>query len=151
MTIDEIRRSLPNGFHDSDILSLHIDYLKGEVTFLMDIDLSSPDMEVDESSRIGELKLSGLLYCVIEPPAYSLGKDYIFCEDRLWITSDSSDFSLLKERAKLPEPMPDGGFRHWFFISSHKCLIYVAAMDATFQWREKIASMAEHGYSEHLV
>lgn len=137
MTIEEIRRSLPNGFHDSDILGIQIDYLRGEVIFLMDIDLSSPDMEVDESSRIGELKLSGLLYCVIEPPAYALAKEYIFCEDRLSVVSDSSDFSLLKECPKLPKPIPDGGFRHWFFISSHNCFIYVAAMNAAFQWKKE--------------
>ena len=137
MTIEEIRRSFPNGFHDSDILGIHIDYLRGEVIFLMDIDLSSPDMEVDEPNRTGELKLSGLLYCVIEPPDYSLAKEYVFCEDRLWIASDSSDFSLLKECPKLPEPIPDGGFRHWFFISGHNCFIYVAAMSAAFQWKDK--------------
>jgi hypothetical protein len=137
VTIEEIGGSLPNGFHDSDILAINIDYAKGEVTFLVEIDFSSPDEKVEEAGRIGELKLTGLLYCVIEPPAYSLSKEYLFCKDSLWIASDSSDFSLLKACPKLPEPIPDGGFRHWFFISSHNCFIYVAAMGAALQWREE--------------
>ena len=53
-------------------------------------------------SRCGELKLTGLLYCVIEPPSYTLAKEYVFAEDKLWISGDSSDFSELKECPKLP-------------------------------------------------
>ena len=108
---------------------------RGEVTFLIDVDLTSPDEKIDPSRR-GELKLTGLLYCVIEPPRHSFEKEYIFEADELWITSDSSDFSVLKECPKLPDPIPEGGFRHWFFISSHNCFIYVAAMDASFGWKD---------------
>jgi hypothetical protein len=135
MTIEEVGNLLPNGFHDSDILGISIDYVRGEVTFLINVDLTSPDEKVEVPSRHGELKLTGLLYCVIEPPHHSFEKEYIFEEDELWITSDSSDFSVLKECPTLPEPIPDGGFRHWFFISSHNCFIYVAAMDASFLWK----------------
>lgn len=136
MTIEEIGDTLPNGFHDSDILGINIDYVRGEVTFLIDVDLTSPDEKVEVTSRHGELKLTGLLYCVIEPPGYSLTNEYVPAEDKLWITGDSSDFSELKECPKLPEPIPDGGFRHWFFISSHNFFIYVAAMNAGFQWKD---------------
>lgn len=137
MTIEEIGDSLPNGFHDSDILGISIDYVRGEATFLIDVDLTLPGEKVEVPNRHGELKLTGLLYCVIEPPGYSLAKEYVFCEDRLWITGDSGDFGELKEYPKLPEPIPDGGFRHWFFISSHNCFIYVAAMDAGFKWLDR--------------
>jgi len=135
MTIDTISDSLPNGFHDADICSIHIDYVKEEALFLIDIDLSSPEEKVEAPSRQGELKLTGLLYCVIEPPSGSYSKEYICGEDKLWIVSDSSDFSVLKNCPKLPEPLPDNSFRHWFFISSHNCFIYVAAMDASFRWK----------------
>lgn len=135
MTIDEIGDTLPNGFHDADILSIHLDYVKEESSFLIDIDLSEPDVRVEVSSRQALLKLTGLLYCVIEPPHCSFTKEYIPGEDKLWITSDSSDFSGLKDCPKLPAPLPANSFRHWFFISSHNCFIYVAAMDASFQWK----------------
>ena len=136
MTIEEVGNTLPNGFHDSYILGISIDYVSGEATFLIDVDLTSPEEKVEIPSRHGELKLTGLLYCVIEPPGYSLAKEYVFCEDKLWIAEDSSDFKELKEHPELPEPIPDGGFRHWFFISSHNCFIYVAAMNASFNWMD---------------
>jgi hypothetical protein len=136
MTIDEIRRSLPNGFHDSDICSINIDYVKEEATFLIDVDLTSPDGPVDISHLEGLLKLTGLLYCVIEPPAVGFSKGYVSDPDKLWIASDSSDFSLLYSSPKLPEPLSDGAFRHWFFISSQNSFIYVAAVDASFEWKE---------------
>ena len=134
MTIDEVSHTLPNGFHDSYVLSISIDYVRGEVTFLMDVDLTSPDEKVEMPRRHGELKMTGLLYCVIEPPGYSLSEEYVFTEDKLWIAGESSDFSELKECPKLPEPIPDGGFRHWFFDSHHNSFIYVGAMNASFQW-----------------
>ena len=135
MTIEEVGDLLPNGFHDSAILGISIDYLRGEVTFLIDVDLTSPDEKIEPPSRHGELKLTGLLYCVIEPPRHSFERDYLFEADKLWITSDSSDFTVLKERPTLPDPIPDGGFSHWFFINSHNSFIYVAAMDASFEWK----------------
>lgn len=135
MTIDEISDSLPNGFHDADICSISLDYVKKESVFLIDVDLSLPDVEVETPSRQGELKLTGLLYCVIEPPAVTFSNEYISEKTKLWVVSDSSDFSVLKDCPNLPEPLPDGSFRHWFFISTHNCFIYVAAMDAMFQWK----------------
>ena len=134
MTIEEISDALLNGFHDSHILRIGIDYVRGEVIFLIDVDLSSLDEEVPR--RHGELKLTGLLYCVIEPPSYSLSKEYVFAEDRIWLSADSSDFSELNEYPKLPEPIPDGGFKHWFYDNNHNSFIYVAAMNAGFEWCE---------------
>lgn len=136
MTIDEITDTLPNGFHDAYVFRISIDYAAGEVTFLIEVDLSSPHEKVDVNARRGELKLTGLFYCAIEPPVYSLSREYVFAEERLWLSADSSDFSELKECPKLPEPIPDGGFRHWVYDSTHNSFIYVAAMNAGFQWCE---------------
>src|ERR1043166_6037616 len=136
MTIDEIRKTLPNGFHDSFILGINIDYVKTTATFLIAVDLSSPDEEVEITSRNGTLTLTDLLYCVIEPPAYGFTNEFVPEEDKLWLTADSSDFSSLKDCPKLPDPLPYNSFRHWFFISSHNCFIYVAAMHASFDWVE---------------
>lgn len=136
MTIDEISAGLASGFHDAHVLRISIDYVAGEVTFLIDVDLTLPREKVDVPVRRGELKLEGLLYCVIEPPRYSLPKEYLFFDDYLWLTADSSDFSELKEFPQLPEPIPEGGFKHWFYDSNHNSFIYVAAMNAVFQWCE---------------
>jgi hypothetical protein len=137
MTIHEVRKNLPNGFHDSDICSISIDYVRGEAIFLIDVDLSGPEGKVEPSSRFGELQLKGLLYCVIEPPRFGgFTKEYAPSDSRLWIASDSSDFSILKNSPVLPEPLPDNSFRHWFFISSDNSFIYVAAMNANWVWKD---------------
>ena len=137
MTIDDIKRTLPNGFHDSDILSININYQRAEASFFIDVDLSSPSEKVELLNRHGELKIEGLLYIGIDPPApHGFSKEYVFDPDKLWIANDSSDFNELKNIPKLPEPLPNGGFRHWFFISSHNCFIYIAGMTASFRWSD---------------
>ena len=139
MNIDEIKNSLPNGFHDAESLRICIDYAHETADFLIDFDLSSPDSDMEVSSRQGLLKLSGLLYCVIEAskssssiPEYMPGGD-----DKLWIASDSSDFGVLTDLPLLPDPLPENSFRHWFFITSHNSFIYVAAMNASFEWKDE--------------
>lgn len=134
MTIDEISRTLPNGFHDSDILSINIDYVEATATFLIRVDLCSPDEEVEITSRSGVMKLTGLLYCVIEPTTLSLTNPVVHPVREMWISADSSDFSELNEPPKLPSPLPEKSFRHWFFDSNGNLFIYVAAMDASFCW-----------------
>lgn len=136
MTIEESGNSLPNGFHNSEIRSIYLDYEKAEATFLMEIDRSSPNREKREFPRQGRLKLKKLLYFVIDPPAVSFVTDNGLRKGKLWVTSDSSDFNLFKKCPQLPTPFPDGSFQHWFFLSNQNCFIYIAAMDASFQWKE---------------
>jgi hypothetical protein len=135
MTIEEIDGSLPNGFHDADITGIQIDYVRREAIFTLEVDVSSLETGTRERSyRPAELKLSGLLYLIIEPPDRPFGEEEFARGSKPWITADSSDFGLLESVPVLPEPLPPGGFRHWFFNSRHNCFIYVAAMDAGFEW-----------------
>ena len=134
MTIEEISSSLPNGFHDSEICSLHLDYERAEASLLMDIDFSSPNGATAESTRQGILKLKGVLYFVIEAPGVNVGEDENGQSEKLWVTGDSSDFSVLKGAPQLPVSLPEGSFRHWFFLSNLNCFMYVAAREASFQW-----------------
>lgn len=129
MTIDEIGDTLPNGFHDSDVVGINIDFVKETAEFLIEVDLCSPYEEVEIASRNGVMKLMGLHYLVFEPPSHALGGS------KLWLTADSSDFSRLKEPPSLPS-IPESSFQHWFFDSNHNCFIYVAAMGASFSWVE---------------
>jgi hypothetical protein len=122
-------------FHDAEICGISIDYVKEEASFSINVDLSDPDREVDPPSRIGCLKLTGLLYCVIDSPgAQGFSGEYVPSDSRLWITGDSSDFSLLKNPPPLPDPLPENSFRHFFYNSNDNNLIYVAAMNAEWEW-----------------
>jgi len=143
MDIEEIGRTLPNGFHDAEIRSMTIDYSKPEATFVLYIPTGTPETGTWEPFRLGALKLEGLLYCVIEPPGYTMKQDSPPVEDFVpeadypWLTADSSDFGQLKSYPALPEPLPVGGFRHWFYDCNHNSFIYVAATNANFEWRDR--------------
>ena len=72
MTLDELAATLPNGFHDSEVNGLRIDYIRREVTIDLVVwvdDHLSDDPGDRESYRPGSLTLSGLHFCCIEPPS----------------------------------------------------------------------------------
>ena len=137
MNIEEIADTLPNGFHDALVRGISLDYERREVVFALDVwvgDLDSDDPAAREEYRCGVLKLSGLLYFVVEPPDVPAEQLRLGEEGSLWLTADSSDFGELKSYPKLPEPLPGGGFRHWFFVSDLNCFMYIAATAASFVW-----------------
>ena len=71
MTLNELAETLPNGFHDSRVVTIMVDYARRELRFGMRIwvgDLYSPDEIEREAYRTAVVTLSGLLFCVIEPP-----------------------------------------------------------------------------------
>ncbi|MBI3572574.1 MAG: hypothetical protein HY092_00020 [Candidatus Kerfeldbacteria bacterium] len=133
MTIEEIEKTLPSGFHDACLEKLNIDYGKREVTLEISVDIGafdSPRGELKEANRKGILTVSGLLFCVIEPPdsrsPYQKAKG-------LWIT-DSGPVKSAKLLAKLPESLPNGVFAHYFFINEWNAFIIVVATGARFDW-----------------
>ena len=67
MTLDEVDQSLPNGFHDSSILGLRIDYVQRTAKIDMELCFSDPDEAPQEKYRPATLFISELLYFVIEP------------------------------------------------------------------------------------
>jgi hypothetical protein len=44
---------------------------------------------------------------------------------------DAGSSNLRKSSlTRLPEPLPEGAFTHWFFVNNWNAFIHVAAMDA---------------------
>ncbi|MDP3110722.1 MAG: hypothetical protein Q8M71_01290 [Thermodesulfovibrionales bacterium] len=133
MTIEEIEKELPNGFHDAVLTKIAIDYEKRKIMLEIEVNISKsdlPDEVCREASRAGRLTLSGLLFCVIESP----DPQYRFHETKnLWI-SDSGSVKSLKIPARLPTILPNGAFVHYFFVNDWNAFIYLAAMDALFEW-----------------
>jgi len=136
MTLEELAATLPNGFHDAQVSSISLDYLKREVEFTLDVwvgDSSSQDEEVREAYRNGELKLSGLLYCAIEPP----DANYPYGEaKKLWVDAGALESASFKPSVKLPEPLSEDAFACWFFVQDWNSFIYVAAREASLEWKE---------------
>jgi hypothetical protein len=79
------------------------------------------------------LKLSGLLYCAIEPP----DANYSYGEARkLWVDTGALESASIRPSVKLPERLPEGAFACWFFVHDWNSFIYVAAMEASLEWGE---------------
>jgi hypothetical protein len=68
MTLEEIDLSLPNGFHDSSIFGVRLDYVQKTAEIDMELWVSGPDEEDTEKYQTAALFISGLIYFVIEPP-----------------------------------------------------------------------------------
>jgi hypothetical protein len=131
MTIEEVEKTLPNGFHDASLEKLNIDYHERAAKLDLLVDVGDPDSEGnEEAKRKGVLTVSGLLFCVIAPP--DSRSPYQKAEG-LWI-ADSGPYKSDKIPAKLPEPLPKGAFAHYFFVNDWNAFIIIAATDARFDW-----------------
>jgi hypothetical protein len=132
MTIEDIESNLPNGFHDAILKKICIDYEKNEAFFDIDLDSSvpdSPDDDTKENVFSRRLFLSGLVFCIVEPPTIPYTDSKV---RGLWIASSGA--VKPEQRSKgLPESIPDGAFVHFFFINNWNASIYLAAMDAWLQ------------------
>ena len=141
MTLEELADTLPNGFHDAEVRQLNIDYVKREARLLLDLlvgDPSAQTEELREGYRQAEVKLSGLLYWVIEPPdaRYEYGK-----AGTLWIDAGALGSDEPQPSVKLPEPLPSGAFASWIFVQDWNAFMYVAAMDASIEWKGKKSNL----------
>src|SRR5438477_6605753 len=71
MTLDDLAASLPNGFHDTKLKAVSIDYANRSAELELDIwvgELEAASHSERERYRPGQVKLSGLIYWVSEPP-----------------------------------------------------------------------------------
>lgn len=124
MTIEEINQSLPNGFHDSGITGVRIDYIQRTAEIDMELWFSGPDDEDPEKYRPATLFISDLIYFVIEPPGHpntSHGEPSLV---------DGGSSELDQAVGQLPKSLPAGAFTYWFFVSSWNSFIHIAALHA---------------------
>ena len=71
MTLDELAQTLPNGFHDSRLASIRIDYDRRELTLDIEVwigDMNAEELASRETHRPAVLTLYGLEFCAIESP-----------------------------------------------------------------------------------
>jgi hypothetical protein len=124
MTIEEIERLLPNGFHDSTILSVRLNYEQRTAEIDMEIWVAGPVDEDPEQYRRSTLLIFDLVYFVIEPP----GPPNASHAAPSLVDGGSTD--LERSAYPLPKPLPAGAFTYWFFVSNWNSFIHVAALHA---------------------
>jgi hypothetical protein len=88
----------------------------------------TPDIEL---YRTAVVTLSGLQFCVMEPPdtRYPYSKSTA-------LTIDTGTVGSLKTppRTDLPVATPDGTFTDWIFVYEWNSFIYVSAIEASLVW-----------------
>jgi hypothetical protein len=133
-TLEQLERDLPNGFHDTKLCHLEVNYERGEVVMTMDVDASDPDATKKPQYRRGQLQINGMAFFSMDVP------DSVSDAKPLWI--DAGPGQPSKSVVVLPEVPPDC-FLHWFFVNEWNGFIRVAARDAAFKWADHPAGSEE--------
>ena len=131
MTLTDVDRELPNGFHEAYLLRLTADYAKATLTLDLNLLMGTPDgrtREERERYKLGRIRITGLCWCIMAPP------DSILNGNPRGFRIDAGPVSDLELPPKLPA-LPPGVFSWWFFVSEWNTSIYVAGRSASLEWK----------------
>jgi hypothetical protein len=129
VTLEELERSLPNGLHDADLVSVHVDYRTLEAALVVGVDISESEGkegDVGPTYRYARLVFFGLQFIVVDPPDVQDGK----------IGPSLMEAGTGQPRtapAKTPR-LSDDSFLCWFFLSESNSFIRIAARNVALEW-----------------
>lgn len=129
MNLEQILNSLPNGFHDSKLLQLVIDWrskvLKLELSVWID---EGPQVQgsFQENYRIGTLELRGLHFIHISPEGF---KSFSSSTQGAWIDI-GCDFSNVKVTLPFSVTASSG----WIYFNDYNGFLFFDADSADFSW-----------------
>ena len=129
VTLQELSRTLPNGFHDAKLARVELDYARQEALLHLSLlvgDPDAPEYEAREAQRPAVLTLTGLQYLVVPPPEYTYDPETV-------------NVDLSEDPAPPPvigPPVP-GAFHARFFVSEWNALIQVSATGASLAWADE--------------
>jgi hypothetical protein len=127
VTIKELEHKFPNGFHDSLLIGITVDFVSGSARIELDVDCDDPDPNI--YTRI-KLRLTGLSLFVVDPPDVRIPFSYSDSIDTSgYETSDDRLPSLSSYR----EHAPAGSFFYSFFLPHWNCSVHVAATNAELE------------------
>ncbi|GAC1475884.1 MAG: hypothetical protein NVSMB9_29230 [Isosphaeraceae bacterium] len=99
--------------------------------------MDSTEDVVRERYRTAVVTLSGLLFCVLEPP----DPRYPYQDaDALTVESGTVESLSTPPAPKLLSKTPMGAFTDWFFVQEWNSFIYVSAIEASLAWEEELDS-----------
>jgi hypothetical protein len=136
MTLAELEHTLPNGFHDSDLLGIDIRIDEARVVLRMEIDFSDPDEE-DGLFREAEIVLDGLQSVVLEGPSRGFQLDEAPKVDGF--TPTEKQYPGLPG---LPEEVRKNV--HSLYLSGDwNSFLHLAARSASVSWKDEVRSRTE--------
>ena len=133
MTLEELELTLPSGLHDAILLRLAIDYGKRQMSLDLDVDVGDPDAAHEtarEARRRACVTLSGLVFCVIDPP------DPRYSFDTAGPLTIDSGTGEPDGAPGIHQPVPQDAHLAWIFVSRWNAFIRFAAENATLDWLE---------------
>lgn len=142
MTFAEIENTLPNGFHDAQLLSMSSDFVRHELRLVINADISAPDDGGSVHYRTAHVLVQGLAFltCEFPDPAYKPwtenegGLDVQGCDTR------NEPKLLASFPSELLAAIPEGMFVYTFFIGDWNTFIHLAGKSAEFQWADERVS-----------
>ena len=129
MTLDELDKTLPNGFHDAEVAAVELDYVGRTAKFRMSLLVGSPDDPVPErdARQRAVLSVTGLYFCAIEPP----DPNYPFASGKSVVVSgDPAEPDHLPSLPALMGKLPAGTWCYRFFVVDWNSFMHIAARDA---------------------
>lgn len=134
MTLDELNRKLPNGFHDAEISAIELDYVAGTAKFRLSLLIGWPEDSEPERNAYQEakMKLTGLCFCSIGPPSPTY--PFVLSGRPILVSGDSAKPDHLPELPGLSAKFPPGTWCFRFFVDDWNAFIYIAARDVEFAW-----------------
>src|SRR5882672_7773179 len=132
MTLSQIDKMLPNGFHDAEIEQLVWNFQKCSAVFDMDFWVAETE-EDREKRRRGKLELHEIVFISIEPPVPRLSdpRPYRSSAGTLQIDGALAGENNFPD-LKLTFPLDKEIFS--FYVSNWNSFIYISASEATLTW-----------------
>lgn len=135
MTFEELTDTLPNGFHDSELLRFQMDYLTRRLVLEVVVWIGDMDNKTEkETYRPARVTVENVAYLVIEPPDPREPPDssYPWLEPGS-ITFDTGEGQPSQSASILPTA-PEGTTVTWMYLYDFNRFLLFAAGDATLEW-----------------
>jgi hypothetical protein len=130
MTFQEAAASLPNEFHDAELLCFEMDYIRRKLHFDLVVWLGNMDdpQEGREIYRPAHLTVDNVAFLVIEPP----DAGYPWLEPGP-IPIDAGEGQPRQSSSILPGT-PAGSHLTWMYLEELKRFLLFAGGDASLEW-----------------
>lgn len=127
MSIEAIIQSLPNGFHDSEMKAISINYFEKIIKINL-IVLLDDRKDSSSSRKPAELVINDFAFCVIDTPDSS----YPYLKSK-GLTIDIGIGQPSTSEIKLP-PYEKSQILFWIWVEEWNGFIRIAAKDAKLNW-----------------
>src|SRR5689334_1291141 len=128
MTLAEIDKVLPNGFHDAEIEQFRWNFREDFAVFEINFWVATEDSDREKYQR-GSLELRGIVFLVIDPPNPSPHehKPYRCGADTLQIDGIETTEEIMPGLSQLKTELPSNTGFFSLFVENWKTYIHIAA------------------------